>query len=103
MKKLRDVDAEDIKSILWRLSKRDFSEYSGLIVTITTHGRQGNVLYGQDGSTVQLKELAEMFNSANCKGLKNKPKIFIVNACRGNEQDNALSLSTQKPPSGECK
>ena len=98
-----DADAEDMKSVLKRLSKQDFSENSGLIVTITTHGGEGNVLYGKDGNTVQLKELAEMFNSAECETLKNKPKIFIINACRGRKKDSTVGLGPQEPSSRDCK
>ena len=98
-----DVDADDMKSILKRLSRRDFSKYSGLIVTITTHGGEGNVLFGKDGNAVQLKQLAEMFNSAECKDLKNKPKIFIIIACRGHKRDSALSLGSQEPSLRDSK
>ena len=91
-----DAEAEDMKNILERLSRQDFSKYSGLIVTIMTHGGEGNKLYGKDGKTVQLKTLAELFNSVECKGLKNKPKIFIINACRGQKKDSAVSLGSQE-------
>ena len=98
-----DVDADDMKGILDRLSKKDFSKYSGLIVTIITHGGTGNVLYGKDCQPVQLKELAEKFNSAKCKALKNKPKIFIINACRGSTKDAALSMDSQAPSLQDSK
>ena len=98
-----DVDAEDIKRILQRLSKRDFSKYSGLIVTIITHGKEGNTLFGKDGKDVELKELAKLFNSAKCKGLKDKPKIFIINACRGGKQDAVILGPEESPSVSVCK
>ena len=99
----RDAKADDMKGILDRLSENDFSEYSGLIITIITHGGTGNVLYGKDCQPVQLKELAEMFNSAKCKALKNKPKIFIINACRGSTKDAAMSMDSQEPSLHDSK
>ena len=88
-----DLNANDMTSTLESLSRQNFSKKcSGLIVTIITHGGEGNVLYGTDGQLVQLKELAKLFNSSKCKGLRDKPKIFIINACRGKEKDKAQSL-----------
>ena len=98
-----DVKADHMEGIFDRLSERDFSKCSGLIITIITHGGEGNVLYSKDCKPVQLKELAEKFNSAECKALKNKPKIFIINACRGSTKDGALSLGPQAPSLRDSK
>ena len=89
--------AEGMKDALVKLKEWDLPSYSGLIVTIMTHGGAGNTLYGKDGRKVQLKELAKIFNSAECEGLRNKPKIFIVNACRGSKEDIAERDSIQMP------
>ena len=90
-----DVGADVMRDAVKRLSKRNFSKYSGLIVTIITHGGEGDVLYGTDGQSVQLKELAKLFNSSECRDLRNKPKIFIINACRGIKQNRAVPLGPQ--------
>lgn len=83
-----NIKAKEMKDALIKLKRRNLSKYSGLIVTIMTHGGEGNTLYGADGKSIQLKELVEIFNSAECEGLKDKPKIFIMNACRGSRQDS---------------
>lgn len=96
----RNIKAEEMTSTLERLKRgRDFSKYSGLIVTILTHGGEGNILYGRDGKFVYLQKLADIFNSVECKGLKDKPKIFITNACRGRKQDSAMSQGRRKSSS----
>ena len=91
-----DVKAKEMKEALERLKRRGLSKYSGLIVTIMSHGGEGNTLIGSDGKSVQLKELAEIFNSAECEDLKDKPKIFIINACRGCRQDSVQRQGHQK-------
>ena len=95
----RDLKAEEMTAALERLKRWDFSKYSGLIVSILTHGGEGNTLYGSDGKFVYLQKLADIFNSVECKGLKDKPKIFITNACRGRKQDSAMSQGRRKSSS----
>ena len=63
------------------------SDYSGLMVFIMTHGDEGGQLYGSDGNTVVTKNIATLFNASNCKVLQEKPKIFVIQACRGREDD----------------
>ena len=95
----RNIKAEEMTATLERLKRWDLSKYSGLIVTILTHGGEGNTLYGSDGKFVHLQKLADIYNSVNCKGLRDKPKIFITSACRGHKQDSAVSQGRRIPPS----
>ena len=60
---------------------------NGLLVFIMTHGSDNDMLYGSDGETIPLKQLVEIFESDKCKELENKPKIFIIHACRGDGLD----------------
>jgi len=72
------------------------SEFSSLVVCILGHGEKGAVL-GADGAPVLLKRLQYTFNGGSCPDLRGKPKVFIILACQGdNEQliDNEnLNLS----------
>ena len=65
------------------------STYSALIVFIMTHGKSGDMLYGIDGELVSLKELVECFEADRCPALKDKPKIFILHYCRGEDEEPA--------------
>lgn len=89
LSKAKNVTAAGMEEALTNLKEWELSTYSGLIVTIMTHGGPGNTLYGRDGKKIQLKKLAQIFNSAECKDLKGKPKIFIINACRGHKENVA--------------
>lgn len=63
------------------------------IFIILTHGDDKGVC-GIDGSSVPVTTLTEMFEPNNCPELNEKPKIFLIQACRGDKRE------TVNPPSG---
>lgn len=46
------------------------------------HGLEGH-LEGEDEQMVDLENLFEVLNNKNCHALRAKPKVYIVQACRG--------------------
>ncbi|XP_058283470.1 caspase-2 isoform X4 [Hylobates moloch] len=52
------------------------------IVALLSHGVEG-AIYGVDGKLLQLQEVFQLFDNANCPSLQNKPKMFFIQACRG--------------------
>ena len=55
-----------------------------------SHGRSGEV-FCSDGNTVPIQTLHDMFS--NCDTLSGKPKLFFIQACRGDEEDEGVSVS----------
>ncbi|KAM3846646.1 caspase-2 isoform 2-T4 [Vipera latastei] len=44
----------------------------------------------QHDQTAQLQEIFRIFDNANCPNLQNKPKMFFIQACRGDETDRGV-------------
>lgn len=72
-----------------------------------SHG-QRDVICGTDSqeskegaiNALHVDEIFSTFNNKNCRVLRDKPKIIIIQACRGSERSLALvSDSTCAPPS----
>ena len=53
-------------------------------ICLLSHGEEGYI-FGTDGKRIPLDEIFLLFGNTNCKGLMGKPKVFIIQACRGGE------------------
>nr|XP_020843044.1 caspase-14-like [Phascolarctos cinereus] len=57
-------------------------DVSCCLVTLMAHGGKGVIKTVLD-ERINLSDIFEMFNNKNCPALQKKPKIFIIQACRG--------------------
>ena len=80
-----DLMAKDMVGVLTDVSRLDHSKYNALIVCILSHGYE-NFVYGVDDQEVAVRYLTMFFRSSKCKTLANKPKIFFIQACQGQEK-----------------
>lgn len=82
----KNLTASQIESTIANLAKDDkLDDYNSLVVCVLSHGSSG-VILGSDGDGVSLYKLQYAFNSHNCPFLHDKPKIFIIQACRSHDQ-----------------
>ena len=69
----------------WIMKKKNHRDSNSIVVAIFCHGNKWGHLMEVDGETkgwdteLFLEELSEV------ETLKGKPKIFVINACRGSE------------------
>ena len=83
-------------SILRQAQNLDHSDSDCFMFVVSTHGlempnprAQGkldHVLVCSDDQLIFTSNILEMFSDKNCPTLKNKPKIFFIQACRGKTQ-----------------
>lgn len=62
--------------------KKDHETCDSSIVVVLTHGMHG-ALYGVDNIAISVDKLVSYLNVSGCPALANKPKIFVIQACRG--------------------
>lgn len=55
------------------------------VLFILSHGTSTGV-YGSDGEIVGVEEITAIFNRHNCPALTGKPKLFFIQACRGEKR-----------------
>ncbi|XP_070598139.1 caspase-2 isoform X1 [Erythrolamprus reginae] len=85
-----DQTAQEMKEHLEKFSKHPVHQnLDSCIISFLSHGIEGGV-YGVDGKLLQLQEIFSLFDNANCPNLQNKPKMFFIQACRGDETDRGV-------------
>ena len=84
----------EMRQILNDVAGMDHDKYDCLIVAILTHGDYGDVLYGTSGA-ITIQEIIETFSSKRCPTLIGKPKIFIIQACRGRRYNQAVEMDDE--------
>jgi len=77
-----------MKDTVVKILEKPLSSYHGLVVFVMTHGGEGGKLFGSDGEHITIEEIASLFNANNCPELIDKPKIFVIQACRGDRDEH---------------
>lgn len=87
----RDKRLKDILHITEKVSSIDHSSSDCLLVAVLTHGDEGEIIYAHD-CPYQISCVWTQFTGDRCPSLIGKPKIFIIQACRGNELDHGVKV-----------
>jgi hypothetical protein len=61
----------------------DYSDYACLFFCMSSHGKQHTIMSSDCSDMDIYEDIIELFNQV--ESLKNKPKIFIFDCCRGRE------------------
>ncbi|KAI0211187.1 Caspase-3 [Lamellibrachia satsuma] len=83
--------ATDMLKILDGVAKEDHTNNDCFMCAILSHGDSG-LVYGTD-AVIQLDNLVNPFKGRQCPTLAGKPKVFIIQACRGNQLDHGIEVA----------
>ncbi len=63
--------------------KKQHEESDAFILVVMTHGCGHGYIYSKDEQPINIREeIINKFDHRSCSGLRDKPKIFIIKACR---------------------
>ncbi|XP_064483194.1 caspase-3-like [Ornithodoros turicata] len=85
-----DYSVKQMRNTLESLSKKSHTEHDCFVCCVLTHGGEGFV-YGEDGR-LPVKDIMKPFLGSSCLDLVGKPKIFIIQACRGTTKDKGVTV-----------
>ncbi|XP_043823203.1 caspase-14-like isoform X1 [Dromiciops gliroides] len=71
-------------------------DISCCLVTLMAHGEEG-VIKTKLEERVNLSDIFEMFSNEKCPVLQEKPKIFVIQACRGDKRDGGVVQADDEP------
>ena len=70
-------------------------QHSGaFFLVILSHGTSIDnrpAVIGTDGTPVVINDLESFFYASNCNSLHGKPKIFLIDACRGSQEEKTFN------------
>ena len=99
--RFNDLTSKEILTLLRTVQNSDHSCLDCLVVAILSHGINGQI-YGTDGVLLSVEELMAHFRGTRCPSLAGKPKIFILQACRGGKFDPGVMVEATDSP-GEAE
>nr|QQL93560.1 caspase9 [Rhipicephalus haemaphysaloides] len=83
-----NMTASEMKDLLYKGAWSAHDRTDCLVVILMSHGTK-DTIHGVDNVPLHLDDdVYAMFNSANCPNLQGKPKVFFIQACRGEKEDN---------------
>jgi len=81
-----NLTGSQLRSTFEEVADIDHKKFDCLLVAILTHGIEGK-LCGTDGELIPVEDLTKLFSGYSCPSLIGKPKIFLLQACRGENFD----------------
>ena len=91
-----DKKIGEIESILTVVQRDDHSDADCLLVVMMTHGDEEGFLYDSQSWKFEAKKLWAPFTPDLCPTLAGKPKLFLVQACQGDQTDGVVKMSSNK-------
>ena len=79
----RDLDKHEIERVAERFAKKDHREFGAFVFILMSHGGNRDCILGVQGRRTSVENLMVEFQERNCPSLKGKPKVFIIQTCRG--------------------
>lgn len=87
-----DVTKECLDEVLQKYkSLPDHANGDCFVFCVLTHGQFGAV-YSSDEALIPIREIMSHFTAQQCPGLANKPKLFFIQACQGEEIQPSASI-----------
>lgn len=93
---LTDLSAGDIlRKLKSCLKERVRQQDEAFVCIISSHGAEGCIL-GSDGKEIDTGKITRTVTNVNCPQLLGKPKMFFIQACRGEQCDRGVLHVLQK-------
>nr|CAD20233.1 caspase-related protein [Suberites domuncula] len=77
---VENISSSEMNKVMLRKASEDHPQYDSFVCIIMTQGGS-NIVHGADSEAVNLYDLTGVMKM--CPTLRGKPKIFFVQACRG--------------------
>ncbi|XP_047189756.1 caspase-6 isoform X2 [Scophthalmus maximus] len=80
---------DEVLGIIRDAAGADHSDADCFLLVFLSHGENDHV-YTYDGK-ISVQDITSMFKGDKCRSLVGKPKIFVLQACRGDKHDDPVT------------
>ncbi|XP_019623612.1 PREDICTED: caspase-7-like [Branchiostoma belcheri] len=93
----QNLNTAGIHEKLRNFAQKNHEDSDCCVVVLLSHGGQGGI-FGTDSGIISFQDILQKFNGENCPDLIGKPKLFFVQACRGDDRDSGVTSSDSNIP-----
>ena len=79
----RDLTKHQMENVAAKYGAKDHSTFDAFVMIVMSHGGDRDCILGVNGRETSVKNLMVEFQERKCPSLKEKPKVFIIQTCRG--------------------
>lgn len=83
--------------------QQELLRYDSFIMIFLSHGKNDSVFLTKDSAEMSLDEVRNHFIDGRCPSLKNKPKLFLTNFCRGELEETKKLETDYSDPDKEAE
>ncbi|XP_015748693.1 PREDICTED: uncharacterized protein LOC107328481 [Acropora digitifera] len=82
----RDLKRDQIKGVAQEYGGTNHDKFVAFVLIVMSHGDDKDCIFGVDNDSISVRNLMKEFQAEMCPSLKGKPKILIMQTCRGSRQ-----------------
>lgn len=86
-----DLTCKEMLDLFRHAASQDHSESDCFVAVLLSHGEEGYI-FGHDDK-IATEDLLNFFRGDKCETLLGKPKLFIIQACRGTQLDPGADVN----------
>lgn len=90
----RDLKKHERERVAQKYGAADHGSFDAFVFIVMSHGGERDCILGVDGRETTVKNLMVEFRESKCSSLKQKPKVFIIQSCRGIRDDPNKRLTS---------
>ena len=79
----RDLNKHEIERVAETYGGKNHRDFDAFVLILMSHGGDRDHILGVDGRETTVKNLMVEFQANKCPSLIGKPKVFIIQTCRG--------------------
>ena len=91
----RDLTSHKLEKVAQEFGAVNHSAYNAFVFIVMSHGGDRDCILGVDERETTVKNLMFEYQGKKCPSLRHKPKVFIIQSCRGRRVDtDTCSMSS---------